>query len=418
MKNVNDYAGNTDNERIEAAIRDDQDNVVIIPPRCSEREPERDWWRLDRAVRLPGNTTVILENCRIKLSDSCRDNFFRSANCGAGFANPEAVSDIHIRGVGNVVLEGADHPRSTGDAGKILGCPCPKNYTGAENPTFEDLHRHSYGTDAGKPGESQQGDWRNIGILLANVERFSIENLRIVEAHAWAISLEGCSNGKVGNIDFCARMTRHIDGADHNNENQDGINLRAGCHDILISDITGKTGDDVVALTAIAPPKARHAGGELRFTEVMPDDFAKRGKDIRNVVIRNVLAYPAGGCKILRLLALGGAEIRNVTVDGIVDTSPDDFHTRTTVEVGAKPGIAGEPNHPYGEQPEQSIYDVTFSNIISNADRVFHIPGGLRNAVIVNVVNRNPDGVGMVIKSPELLKNVKFFNIVDHNGQP
>ena len=410
MKNVNDYEGNTDNEQIEAAIVDRRGDAVVIPPRRSKRSPERDWWLLDRAVTLPGNTTVILENCRIKLSDSCRDNFFRSANCGFGIVAPEQISDIHIRGVGNVVLEGADHPRSTGDASKILGCPCPKNFTGAEHPTFEDLHRHSYGTDAGNPQEFQSGDWRNIGILMANVDRLSIENLKIVEPHAWAISLESCSSAEVRQIEFRARMTRHIDGADHNNENQDGINLRAGCHDVLITDISGTTGDDVIALTAIVSPE-KHAGGQLGYTQIMPNDFSKREKDIRNVIIRNVLAYPAGGCKILRLLALGGAEIHNVSVDGIVDTSPDEFHTRTTVELGAAPGIMGEPNHPYGEQSEQSIFDVAFSNIISNADRVFHIPGGLQKAVFCNIVNRNPNGKGLVIKVPDLLKDVQTFNI-------
>ena len=124
-----------------------------------------------------------------------------------------------------------------------------------------------------------------------------------------------------------------------------------------------------------------------------------------------MLAYPAGGCKILRLLALGGAEIHNVSVDGIVDTSPDDFHTRSTVEVGAAPGIMGEPNHPYGEQLEQSIFDVAFSNVISNADRVFHIPGGLQKAVFCNIINRNPNGKGLVIKDRKLLKDVQFLNI-------
>ena len=418
MKNVNDYPGNTDNERIEAAIRDRRDGVVLIPPRASEREPERNWWLLDRAVTLPGDTTLILENCRIKLSDSCRDNFFRSANCGFGMADPEQVSNIRICGVGNVVLEGADHPRATGDSSKILACPCPKNFTGAEHPSFDDLHRHSYGTDAGKPGETPRGDWRNIGILIANADHVSIENLKIVEQHAWAISLESCSHAEIRGIEFCARMTRTIDGALHNNENQDGINLRAGCRDVVISNIGGTTGDDVIALTAIASPRTGHAGGELGFTEVMPNDFSKREKDIRNVIIRDVHACPAGGCKILRLLALGGAEIHGVTVDGLVDTSPDDFHTRTTVEVGAAPGIMGEPNHPYGEQAECSIFDVAFSNIISNADRVFHIPGGLQNAVIGNVINRNPGGKVLAIKNPELLENVKCFNVSDEKPEP
>lgn len=81
MKDVNDYSGRSDNERIEAAIRDRSSQTVLLPRRVSDVEPERDWWRLDRAILLPSNTTVILQDCKLKLSDTCRDNFFRSANC-------------------------------------------------------------------------------------------------------------------------------------------------------------------------------------------------------------------------------------------------------------------------------------------------------------------------------------------------
>lgn len=408
MKDVNNYSGQTDNERIEAAIRDRSGNTVVIRRRVSDVEPERDWWLLDRAILLPGGTTVILENCRIKLSDRCRDNFFRSANCGLGIAEIEPLSDIHIRGIGNAVLEGADHPRATGDGGKILGCPCPKNFTGAEPPGFEDLHRHSYGTDAGKTGESQHGDWRNIGILMANVDHLSIKNLRIRESHAWAISLESCAFAEIDHIEFQACMTRRIDGADHNIENQDGINLRTGCHDVIISNITGTTGDDVIALTATPSPRRRRSGGELNSTQVMSNDFSRRSKNIWNVIIRNVLAYPAGGCYILRLMALNGAEIRNVSVDGIVDTSPEDFHTVTSIQAGARIGIIGEPNLPYGEQYECSIFNVTFSNIISNATRAVYIPGGLRKCVFSNIINRNPDGKCIEIQVPELVRDVQF----------
>ena len=180
MRTVNDFAGKTDNDRIDEAIRNRNGDIVVIPPRVSDIEPERDWWLLDRAILLPENTTVLLQNCRIKLSDKCRDNFFRSANCGLGIENPELIGNIHIRGIGDCVLEGADHPRATGDSSKFIACPCPKNFTGSPNPTFNDFHRHSYGTDGGKEGESENGDWRNIGILMANVHHLSIENIRIV----------------------------------------------------------------------------------------------------------------------------------------------------------------------------------------------------------------------------------------------
>ncbi|MBO4303882.1 MAG: hypothetical protein J6A21_04800 [Lentisphaeria bacterium] len=407
MKNVNCYAGNSDSDRIEAAIRDCRGEAVLIPPRVSEKEPERDFWLLDRAILLPENTTVVLENCKLKLSDTCRDNFFRSANCGLGIDEPEKISHIHIRGVGNAVLEGADHPRSTGDSSKRLECPCPKNFSfsGASRPTWGDLHGHTYGTDAGKPEESQYGDWRNIGILMANVDHLSIENLRIVEPHAWAISLESCSHANIHHIEFQACMTRRIDGLDQNNENQDGINLRTGCHDVILSDITGTTGDDVIALTAICSPKRRRPGGSLKSTQVMSNDYTRRGKDIYNVVIRNVLACPAGGCLMLRFLALDGAEIRNVTVDGLVDTSPDDFHTHTGIQIGE--GAVGETG--YGTQSECSVFHVAFSNILSNAKRAIGVAAGLRNAVFTNVVNRNPEGKIFHAARPELLRDVRFF---------
>ncbi len=413
MINVNDYKGASDSDRIEAAIRDRRGRVVVISRRESEIEPERDWWLLDRAILLPADTTVIIRNCKIKLSDRCRDNFFRSANCGIGIANPEPISNIHIRGVGDAVLEGADHPRSTGDSSKILARPCPKNFSGSPNPTFEDFHRHTYGTDAGKEGESQNGDWRNIGVLMANVDHLSIDNIRIIEPHAWSISLEKCSNAKITRIEFKACMTRVIDGAKQNVENQDGINLRNSCHDVLISDITGPTGDDVVALTAIASQEPPFKGGSFRSTHVMSNDYSDREKGIHNVIIRNILAYPAGGCAILRFLATDGAEIRNVSVDNIVDTSPDDHHGCAGILVGAYPGEIGEPGCKYGDQQEYSLFNINISNLVTNTRCSLYMPGGLVNSTISNIVNRNPSGMAIDDIRPDLKVNVKYSNICD-----
>ena len=85
MINVNDFNGINDSEIINKAIENrGPDGIVIIPPRSWKFEPERDYWLLDSAILLPANTTVVLQNCAIKLSDACRDNFFRSANSGLG----------------------------------------------------------------------------------------------------------------------------------------------------------------------------------------------------------------------------------------------------------------------------------------------------------------------------------------------
>ena len=217
MLNANDYRGATDSETLELAIRHrTQDGIVVIPPRASDIEPERTFWLIDRAVLIPENTTIVLQNCRIKLSDRCRDNFFRTANCGFGYPDPAPIRNVHIRGEGTCILEGADRPRATGDSSKRLHDPCPhrpediiaidadwvpeeRKKTGRLD--FWDIHNHSYGTDANAPKESQYGDWRGIGILFANARDFSIENLRIVEPHGWGISLEACSFGRIERID-------------------------------------------------------------------------------------------------------------------------------------------------------------------------------------------------------------------------
>ena len=144
----NSFEG-SDVERINEAIRVAAEKGLARGGASTEsRRASEDLWLLDSAILVRDNTTLVLDNCHIKLSDRCRDNMIRSANCGLGITDIRPMKHVHICGVGHVLLEGADHPRATGDSAKTLG-------------------QRTYGTDAGKEGESQTGDWRNIGILLA-----------------------------------------------------------------------------------------------------------------------------------------------------------------------------------------------------------------------------------------------------------
>ncbi len=417
MINVNDFKGIDDNSVIENAIKSKtEDKIIVIPPRVSEIEPERNWWLLDRAILLPENTTVILENCTIKLSDRCRDNFFRTDNCGMGIEAPEKIQNIHIRGVGNCVLQGADHPRSTGDSSKILTCPCPyddedliklADWIPADRKesgklTFWDKHIHSYGTDAGKEGESQHGDWRNIGILFANVENFSIENITIRESHGWAISLEECCEGRVEKIKFDACMSKMIDGMRHNIENQDGVDIRNGCHNIIISDITGRTGDDVVALTAIATDNYE-PGGSLKTTHVMHSDWSRRDKNIHDIIIKNVSAY-SNLCFVVRLLP-GSTKIWNVVIDGVIDTAPDDKEHFGAI-------LLGEPDGAYGSyQLSDGMKNIIISNVIANSQDAIVVDGYINDSVISNIINRKPGCETITLKRRDGLKNVKVSNV-------
>ncbi|MBR4768170.1 MAG: hypothetical protein IK088_04245, partial [Lachnospiraceae bacterium] len=380
----------------------------------------------DRAVLIPENTTVILRNCTLKLSDRCRDNFFRSANCGIGVGDTPKISNIHIRGEGFCSLIGADHPRATGDGGKTLACPCP--YTDEDicrlakwipeerrfpgKLDFDDKHGHTYGTDAEKENECPRGDWRNIGILFANAEHFSIENLHIVQSHCWAISLETCSFGSITKIDFDANMSKEIDGMRHNIENQDGIDLRNGCHHIMISDITGCTGDDVIALTAIASDDPPLPGGRLGTTHVMHSDWSKCERDIHDVIIRNVIASSQLQWMV-RLLACG-TKIYNVVIDGIIDSVSDGTEPAGVV-------ILGDKDANYGSNLPDSIRNITISNLICRREKTRRSPisvrGYLADSIISNVVSNVRDLPVIGLLREDGMKNVQVSNIVSASGE-
>ena len=138
------------------------------------------------------------------------------------------------------------------------------------------------------------GDWRNIGILMAFVDNFSIQNVALKDSHCWAVSLERCAHGTLRDLDFASTETRMIDGVRQTILNQDGIDLRMGCHDILIENITGFTGDDLIALTAI--PKAGSIAGRTGSTMVSSCHDRGQGQDdIRHIIIRNVRGHCASG---------------------------------------------------------------------------------------------------------------------------
>lgn len=359
---------------------------VVIPRwNRTERGPTG-VWLLDSAILLRSDTTLVLDNCRIKLSDQCRDNLMRSANCGLGVTGIAPMRDIHIRGVGNAVLEGADHPRATGDSGKTLG-------------------NKTYGTDAGAEHESQTGDWRNLGILLAFVEDFSIENLAIHDSHCWAISLERCAHGRLRDLRFASGEFKMIDGVRQKILNQDGVDVRLGCHNLLIENISGHTGDDLVALTAI--PNADRPAGST--TSTMVSSGADRGNgqdDIRQIIVRNVRGYSRGGHHIVRLLNTSGVRMHDILLDGIIDTSPEGTRCRAAVKIG---------DHAYGGgvAPLGDTSRIVINNVISKATHTILIGGTLADSAISNVIRQDTAGEAITYPDePSLVRNVQTTNVM------
>ena len=362
MKTSADFQG-SDSDRIQAAVdfACRQDGVAVVPPK-----PEGGCWLLDRAIILPSNTRLVLRDCHVKLSDRCRDNFIRSANCGMGISENEKLSDIHVIGEGDVLLEGADHPRSTGDGGKA----CTRHNTVLS-------WKHSFGTDEGVEGVCQRGDWRNIGILFANVDGFSISGLTLKNYHCWGISLEKCSNGKVSDIYFTAPQIQMIYGEAQNCLNRDGLDLRSGCHDIDISDIKGDTGDDIIALTSIVT--LDRPGGLEGSTEVSAKNL-NSDNDIRNVTIRNVSGTTR--CAMIRLLCGENSPVHDVSINGVHDLSTDEQRTGCALRIGESTSNYCVPG---------TISNISVDDVVSNASKCILALSTLKNSTFRNITNKNPE---------------------------
>ena len=387
MFNPNNFGG-TDSARINSAVAAASAagvNKVTITAR--QNADGRKYWLIDEAITLPANMEVIIDNCKIKLSDNCRDNFFRSANCGIGIKKIKPIENIRIIGKGNAVLEGADRPRATGDSGKILN----------------DI---TYGSDADKPNENPKGDWRNIGILFAYVNNFAISGITMSNYHAWGISLEYCSYGKLTDIKFDTAEYRTIDGKQWRILNQDGIDLRRGCHHIDIENVSGSSGDDIVALTALKSSKK--TTGTAAGTEISVTDKDMEKNHIHDVNIRNISG--ASNHNFIRLLNNFGIKIYNIKIENVkLDLSK----LKNNNAMGGAAIRIGDAKEAWGGvTPLGDTYNITIRNIDSNAPKAILIAGSLANSEISNVTNRNKSCQPVECSSgDENMKNVKISDI-------
>ena len=373
MRYTPDAFTGSDNERIQAAIdaaAASGGGPVVVEPRVPDAASRRTYWLLDHAILLPSDITLVLSGCKLKLSDRCRDNFIRSANCGVGVTDVRPLRNIHIVGEGTAVLEGADRPRSSGDAAKTLS-------SDAVLQPGAPYTRTSYGSDADKPDEKQTGDWRNIGVLLAAVEGFSLRNLTLVDYHSWGISLERCCFGTIRDLVFSAQGGKEVDGAFRHMRNQDGLDLRQGCHDIMIDGVSGKSGDDLVALTAIR--NSDRVAGSLDSHMVTGFDPDVTHEHVYNISIRTIRGA-AGGNQLIRFLNTGGIEMHTILLDGVIDTASGHHLDRAVVTIGDSNLTWG------GVTPLGDTRGFIISNVQGRAQYLVEIRGSLCDSVISNLL--------------------------------
>ena len=312
-------------------------------------------WEIEKTIRIPSDFTVYLEDCHLRMADGTYCNMFRNAGYDLPGGNTAGGADHNIRilGRGRAILDGG---------------------------TYNGLHERNSLKD-GNPHISV-----NNLILFVNVDGFEISHLHLRNQRWWAMNFLFCRHGSIRHIDFCsedgiaARDGSRIPGktlADIGEypgyeayiRNSDGIDLRAGCHDILIGDITGFTQDDTVALTGL-PGKLE----DMYRVEGLPTD-------IHNVIIRNVNS--ASFCTNIRLLNQGGIRLYNILIDGMMDASAGSPHMDRGIY-----GVRVGDNHMYGPRhstPDET-FNITIRNVYSRArSSAVQLAGSITNCVLDNI---------------------------------
>ena len=289
------------------------ENRSVVVPRNNPLTND-DLWIVDAPLILNSHQTVILDGAHLRLADGVYCNIFSTEfPLGGACQHKESIAII---GKNGAILDG----------GEYNGL-CEKN--------------------AGRDGMPHI--FYNNMILMRDVDGFEVSGITVIEQRHWAMNFLHCANGKISDIRFQA--SNHA-------KNQDGIDLRFGCHDIVIENIFGTTGDDTVALTAL-----NHTP-ENRF--FIPD----RCGDIYNVTVRNVEAACTGGHGIIRLLCHDGLQVHHILIEDIKDRN---------VEIGKKNHATiriGDKNYSRVSMAKDSdIHHVTLRRVTSDAPAVIKLYG-------------------------------------------
>ncbi|MEE1042458.1 MAG: glycosyl hydrolase family 28 protein, partial [Clostridia bacterium] len=216
-------------------------------------------YEIEKTILIPSNMYIVMENCYLRMADNTFCNMFNNENCSTEIGSTVEGTDrnIVIEGRGNVIIDGGEYNGLS-----------EKNHLKDGNPRIT---------------------VNNI-LLFRNVDGFKISGLHIRNQRYWALNFYYCRNGRIYDIDFLSDYTN----IDENGvrtpyltlenydkvyiKNSDGIDLRVGCHDIIIENITGFTEDDTVALTGISK-----GDDQKLFNQV-----EGLSSDIYNVIIRNI----------------------------------------------------------------------------------------------------------------------------------
>jgi len=309
-------------------------------------------WDIESHIRIPSDFTLIFDGCYLKMADATFDNMFVNEHHGTDIGRTTEGTDRNI---------------------KLIG----KNGAIIDGGTYNGLSERTSGKNGMPPV------YKNNLILFTNVDGFETAGLAFHNFRWWALNHIYCCNGHIHDIDLKADDTcidedgnvYHGLSLDHYFDmlikQADGINLRKGCHDIMIENIRGFAGDDSVALTCL--------NGRIEAA------FAVEGldEDLCRITVRNIHTCALDSC--VRVLCQGGTLLHDVLIEDVCDVSDK---VSGLIGRGLQAIRVGDNDIMYGSRHSEGkeCYNITIKNVRSRAVYALYLGGNpIENFVYENI---------------------------------
>ena len=223
----------------------------------------------------------------------------------------------------------------------------------------------------------------NRGIEFRNVERVTVKGLRFINQRYWGLSFEFCSHGHVSDINFEAM--NHV-------VNQDGVDIRVGCHNFLVENINGYIGDDIVAITNFG-----------RFASLLPGYNETRDMDmaIHDIIVKNIRSYHTGPCDIIRILNRGGGVTYNVQIANVIDCTPEysesnDNRPIVGIRIGDIANYRAEP------AKKGDVRNITVRDVVTRGRFGVYVANTIVDSVFENIMLTSDAGAGVYFNGCEM----------------
>lgn len=308
----------------------------------------KDYW-IDRAILIPSDTQVIIDNCTIKQNDYVFDNVFRGDNLIINGIDPYGAP-IDVTPIRNIKIIGK------GEA-KIVGTDKPQI---GYHPFFKEY-------------QTMTGDfwgWRTHMFSFSCCENFELSGLKLRQTMCWAVCFDNCQQCYVHDIDIRSSV-----------KNGDGIDFRSGCNHCVVENITGFTSDDTVACTALSRGKReRQFSKYLSVAEPYNSSHQNIDGSIHHIKINNILT--GGFHHGVICLSAHGNQVYDIEISNIKETDEGGREATVKIYTGYGDGYnAGD------------IHDIKINNVISEKARyALMTKCEAENVTFENIVQNNPEG--------------------------